>query len=76
MVASLAEAWIEILPLFPVFARYTVASLAEAWIEMLSPFDREAARFVASLAEAWIEIWEDNLAAKSDESRLPRGGVD
>ena len=34
LVASLAEAWIEILGAFPLGISHRVASLAEAWIEI------------------------------------------
>ena len=36
LVASLAEAWIEIIMDYPKDTSYGVASLAEAWIEILS----------------------------------------
>ena len=56
-VASLAEAWIEIL-IEEIAEDYrdAVASLAEAWIEIFCFVGRSEISSVASLAEAWIEI--------------------
>ena len=56
LVASLAEAWIEIKGKFSNLIFIAVASLAEAWIEIFRTPDRCYRTFVASLAEAWIEI--------------------
>ena len=56
IVASLAEAWIEINSLSPMPRIWTVASLAEAWIEIYYNPDNEESAIVASLAEAWIEM--------------------
>jgi len=55
-VASLADAWIEImhLPLRP--QHHTVASLADAWIEIANDVETHRKHKVASLADAWIEI--------------------
>ena len=57
MVASFAEAWIEILPGMPhILWRIAVASFAEAWIEIRLDDIRFTVKRVASFAEAWIEI--------------------
>ena len=58
LVASLAEAWIEIWNVSCALRdRSGVASLAEAWIEITGPIDAETMQTaVASLAEAWIEM--------------------
>ena len=55
-VASLAEAWIEIVSIGESFRTIFVASLAEAWIEISNLYSINALVLVASLAEAWIEI--------------------
>ena len=57
MVASLAEAWIEISFNRRSFLCMFVASLAEAWIEICNHSFSCHNYFVASLAEAWIEIF-------------------
>ncbi len=57
MVASLAEAWIEIHMRKVYHEIRLVASLAEAWIEMVVAIRHLCKdEGVASLAEAWIEI--------------------
>ena len=75
-VASLAEAWIEILLVRLVKAAAGVASLAEAWIEIAILSPPFFLLHVASLAEAWIEIKCFWLYSTSADGRLPRGGVD
>ena len=55
-VASLAEAWIEMLKFARVLCCSYVASLAEAWIEIRHKCRDPQNNNVASLAEAWIEI--------------------
>ena len=57
LVASLAEAWIEIWNVSCALRdRSGVASLAEAWIEMRISLQDARRSVVAFLAEAWIEI--------------------
>ena len=56
VVASLAEAWIEISRITQTADAITVASLAEAWIEIQTLSRYGLTAKVASLAEAWIEI--------------------
>ena len=57
VVASFAEAWIEILTKISVLlCPAQVASFAEAWIEIAKAVADEAKATVASFAEAWIEI--------------------
>ena len=57
LVASFAEAWIEItLAGIKRLWKAHVASFAEAWIEIYSPDDSANKGTVASFAEAWIEI--------------------
>ena len=56
VVASLAEAWIEIFTTVRFSIVAYVASLAEAWIEIVLSFKINFSISVASLAEAWIEI--------------------
>ena len=55
-VASLAEAWIEMIDALSRLVPGIVASLAEAWIEIDPLGSQRLAAYVASLAEAWIEI--------------------
>ena len=56
IVASLAEAWIEIDKCPHTSHLYLVASLAEAWIEIWIGCGDGIGSTVASLAEAWIEM--------------------
>ena len=56
LVASLAEAWIEMVIKEIRIDNDQVASLAEAWIEITLTTWQEVVEKVASLAEAWIEI--------------------
>ena len=63
-VASLAEAWIEILKESAISLYTLVASLAEAWIEISTKRGVRLDWLVASLAEAWIEI---EVAGRSDK---------
>ena len=76
LVASLAEAWIEISRLPARSRPSNVASLAEAWIEIATIPLTNTAMVVASLAEAWIEIRSHWREQQRDCRRLPRGGVD
>ena len=57
VVASFAEAWIEISTEWSYNVSNRVASFAEAWIEIFMSFLISLASSVASFAEAWIEIW-------------------
>ena len=66
MVASFAEAWIEIYFFLRLQNRPLVASFAEAWIEIFVELGTLVATFVASFAEAWIEI--RNKAVNSVEN--------
>ena len=75
LVASFAEAWIEIPnPLTSVLAN-VVASFAEAWIEIITDQWADCLEKVASFAEAWIEILL-LFAPSLLRRRLLRGGVD
>ena len=56
LVASFAEAWIEMYRSLYVEPPLTVASFAEAWIEIGADYIQTEWIFVASFAEAWIEI--------------------
>ena len=56
VVASLADAWIEIHICFNLLIVIIVASLADAWIEIGRRRNLRRDRTVASLADAWIEI--------------------
>ena len=56
VVASFAEAWIEMLNIIPIAIAFYVASFAEAWIEMYRLRGMLFRLLVASFAEAWIEI--------------------
>ena len=71
IVASLAEAWIEIKDTRNLVISETVASLAEAWIEIVQSLLHDLPRIVASLAEAWIEISNPLNMALSRISSLP-----
>ena len=55
-VASLVEAWIEILTTSCATPSGTVASLVEAWIEITRTHPHRGRTHVASLVEAWIEM--------------------
>ena len=77
LVASFAEAWIEILLVNYAFFSYNVASFAEAWIEIVNcvnignacpkspPSRRRGLKYVPGKVESTKEA-----------SRLLRGGVD
>ena len=56
MVASFAEAWIEIVIDTIAGEVFVVASFAEAWIEILAGIKLLNSMTVASFAEAWIEM--------------------
>ena len=56
IVASFAEAWIEITVTKQAESELFVASFAEAWIEIRRMERRSRSYYVASFAEAWIEI--------------------
>ena len=57
LVASFAEAWIEMYSTtLNGFCSSNVASFAEAWIEIADNFSNPILGLVASFAEAWIEI--------------------
>ena len=64
LVASLAEAWIEITITKAPYLAKPVASLAEAWIEILGLEWGGNWKSVASLAEAWIEMFCTRPAAQ------------
>jgi len=55
-VASLADAWIEMIRNRTFSKNYTVASLADAWIEISYRKGIVFVTEVASLADAWIEM--------------------
>ena len=56
VVASFAEAWIEIVAELLAYEDTFVASFAEAWIEIWVSHSWYLLIPVASFAEAWIEI--------------------
>jgi len=76
LVASLADAWIEIKSIITLRFDFIVASLADAWIEMLSLLKMAVLTSVASLADAWIEMFKEVLYILKIVSRIPRGCVD
>ena len=56
IVASFAEAWIEIQISMIIQLQQKVASFAEAWIEIILAGIKRLWKTVASFAEAWIEM--------------------
>ena len=77
LVASFAEAWIEMYSTtLNGFCSSNVASFAEAWIEICDISPALISLQVASFAEAWIEIMISFLVIFPGSRRLLRGGVD
>ena len=75
-VASLAEAWIEIVGTTPDHKKYWESALEGERVEIPVRERTEWRRKVASLAEAWIEITTGQTTLQTILRRLPRGGVD
>ena len=71
LVASFAEAWIEIAPIRASRMFGSVASFAEAWIEILIFTLQTKDLVVASFAEAWIEIQTLKGRAKGKNKSPP-----
>ena len=76
MVASFAEAWIEIPGQSREETERGVASFAEAWIEIFFCLPPFAIHVVASFAEAWIEISKVASPGRKTMRRFLRGSVD
>ena len=64
LVASFAEAWIEIADNFSNPILGLVASFAEAWIEICDISPALISLQVASFAEAWIEIGNPHYSSR------------